>query len=178
MYKTAALMLEAARAGDGLEPCVSWGSWCTLGQTHETSHVDGVGKQARLCIYLMALQADYRLRSFLAVKMTKTEEPNGESRLMERTALAERFVFVEAAAHLVAPQEVAECSFRWSSIEGVAIEEEGEERKLVRRSNQKPVQLLLVVTLVVRLRIHSKRVQCAVIVPVWAGQGVLKSVVV
>jgi hypothetical protein len=48
------LMSAVAEVGAGLELCASWGSWCTLGQTHATPHVDGTGEQAKFCIYLMA----------------------------------------------------------------------------------------------------------------------------
>ena len=48
------LMSAVVEVGAGLELCASWGSWCTLGQTHATQHVDGPGEQARFCIYLMA----------------------------------------------------------------------------------------------------------------------------
>jgi hypothetical protein len=40
---TAVPMLVAVEVGVGLGPSAFWGSWCILGQTHETSHVDGVG---------------------------------------------------------------------------------------------------------------------------------------
>jgi hypothetical protein len=38
------LMLAVVEVGAGLELCASWGSWCTLGQTHATPHVDGTGE--------------------------------------------------------------------------------------------------------------------------------------
>jgi hypothetical protein len=47
MCAIVALMLVEAEVGVGLEPCVFWGSWCTLGQTRKTSHAGVVDEQAR-----------------------------------------------------------------------------------------------------------------------------------
>ena len=111
MCKTAAPRLEAVRVGVGLEPCAFWGSWCTLGQTHETSHVDGVGKQAKLCIYLKASLADSRQHSSPVVTM-RTGAPSDGSRLKERTAPVVPSVLSVAAAHQMVPRAAVEYSFR------------------------------------------------------------------
>jgi hypothetical protein len=72
--------------GAGLEPSASLGSWCTLGQTHETAHVDGADKWAKLCIYLKESPADCHLNFSLVETMM--EAPSDESILMEKIALA------------------------------------------------------------------------------------------
>jgi hypothetical protein len=81
---TAGLMLVVEAVGAGLRPSAFWGSWCILGQTHETSHVDGACRWARLCIYLMASLAADRLNSFPGSKMM--EVPSDGSRLMAKIA--------------------------------------------------------------------------------------------
>ena len=82
---TAALMLVEAEVGVGLGPSAFLGSWCILGQTHETSHVDGIGARARLCIYLKESQADGRLQFSPALLMM--EVPNGGSKWTAMIAL-------------------------------------------------------------------------------------------
>ena len=52
---------------DRLALCASWGSWYSLGQTHERWHVDGRRMQARLCIYLKGSQVDFHLTACLVV---------------------------------------------------------------------------------------------------------------
>jgi hypothetical protein len=69
--------LEGAALDGRLGPSASLGSWCNRGQTHQSPHVDGAGTRARLCIYLMALQAGFRLSSCLAVMWV---EPSGGSK--------------------------------------------------------------------------------------------------
>lgn len=83
---TAALMLVEAEVGVGLGPSAFWGSWCILGQTRETSHVDGTGARARLCIYLKESQADCRW--WFSPALLTTEVPSGGSIWMARTVLA------------------------------------------------------------------------------------------
>lgn len=109
MCKTAAPMLEAVRVGAGLEPCAFWGSWYTLGQTHETSHVDGIGEQAKFCIYLKASLVDFHLNSSLLVMM-RTAGPSGESRLTEMTAAPAVPSESATAVRPMEPLEAAECS--------------------------------------------------------------------
>lgn len=94
MYATEVQTLGVVAVGVGLGPSASWGSWYILRQTHERSHVDGAGKQAKLCIYLMASRVDSHLCSSLAVRMK--EVPSDGSKLMEKTVLVERIVTVIA----------------------------------------------------------------------------------
>jgi hypothetical protein len=85
MCATAALMLVVAEVGAGLGPFAFWGSWRNLGQTHETSHVGGIGRRARLCIYLKASPAGSRLKSCPGRRMRVV--PSGENRWMAKIAL-------------------------------------------------------------------------------------------
>jgi hypothetical protein len=88
----------------------SWGSWYSLGQTHERWHVDGKGVRARLCIYLKGSQAGSRSSSS---PVANWEEPSGGSRSKAKTAVpAEPVVFVGAAAHWMVLLVVAEFAFR------------------------------------------------------------------
>jgi hypothetical protein len=89
----AALMLAEVEAGVGLWPSVFWGSWCILGQTHETSHVDGAGRRARLCIYLMVSLAGCRSSSFPDSR--KMEAPSGGSRWKGKIAPVAQIVLAE-----------------------------------------------------------------------------------
>lgn len=120
---TAALMLVEAEVGVGLGPSAFWGSWCILGQTHETSHVDGTGARARLCIYLKESQADCRSRSSPGLMMMM-EVPNGGSIWMVMIALV-----VSNEAVLVCWRVLlvdAGCSSRlWTALEAAIVEQPG-----------------------------------------------------
>ena len=112
----------AAELDDRLGPSASWGSWCNRGQTHQSPHVDGAGTRARLCIYLMALQAGFRLSSCLAEMWV---EPSGGSKWMAMTALAEKAVVVDVAQKKERSGAV-ECEFRlWSALEAAIAVEDG-----------------------------------------------------
>jgi hypothetical protein len=99
----AALMLVEAEVDVGLEPCAFWGSWCTLGQTHETSHVDGTDGRARLCIYLKASLVGCRSNS--SPDLRTTAVPSGGSRWMARIVLV--VLTVTEDAECLKAQEVA-----------------------------------------------------------------------
>jgi hypothetical protein len=104
---TEALMLEVAVLGGRLGPSASWGSWCSLGQTHETSHVDGAGTKAKLCIYLKVWLADFHLSFSLAGTL---EAPSGGSRWTGMTAPGVP-IAIGAAEGSMMMLEALECAF-------------------------------------------------------------------
>jgi hypothetical protein len=117
-----ALRLVVAVVGVGLWPCAFWGSWCILGQTHETSHVDGNDGRARLCIYLNLKVSLAGCHSNFSPDSRTTEEPSGGSRWMERIVLAVQTVTENAECSKV--QTVAAvCSCRSLSISEAVMKE-------------------------------------------------------
>jgi hypothetical protein len=86
----------------------SWGSWCSLGQTHERSHADVIGMRARFCIYLKGLQAGFRLRSSLAVLKGVPNDGSKWTEMRPVGLVAVLVDFVGAAEHSKVLQAVVE----------------------------------------------------------------------
>lgn len=96
-----ALTLGAVERRVRLALSASWGSWCSLGQTHERARVDGTRTKAKICIYLKGLPEGSRHLSFPAASKGV---PNDGSRLtVKMTApVAAQAGSAELAAHLKA----------------------------------------------------------------------------
>ena len=112
----------------------SWGSWYSLGQTHERWHVDGKGMRARLCIYLRGLQVGSRST---ASPVASWEEPSGGSRSKAKSVvLADSIVTAGAAARWMVLLVVAGFAFRSWSIGEVVTGVEAVERMWVHQVAQ------------------------------------------
>lgn len=72
-----ALTLEAVERCVRLALSASWGSWCSLGQTHERARVDGTRTKAKICIYLKGLPVGSR---YLSSPAASKVVPNDGSR--------------------------------------------------------------------------------------------------